>query len=350
MAVEILLPVVAVFGPELLRSFAFLYDGLCFYSRGVLMTPGDDGILGEISFQAMTEKGVSEVTIRVPSEPEGEDQGLQQVMGLLEKMAKHNIQPYADLAILYCEYRQFEKADRVISWAVSLMENELGPESAELLPVLRIQSLNAGKWGRADIMEETSHRMIQILSDTPGIEEQHRIISVYNSLGFFYKNHNRDDDAEQAWKDALIWRVRLFGESHPESVVELNNLATLYFSQRKYQAAESLYLRALSLEGPADQVTNAVTWHNLGVMYMEDSRLNEAERAIKNSVDCYKQTVGDAHPDLAETLVCLVRLYQAMNRRNEAEEVGQQALTIQKEYYGEDSTVVQETEAYLASL
>lgn len=43
-------------------------------------------------------------------------------------------------------------------------------------------------------------------------------------------------------------RKKLLGQEHPDVAISLNNLAGLYESQGKYEAAEPLYLQALEMD------------------------------------------------------------------------------------------------------
>ena len=46
---------------------------------------------------------------------------------------------------------------------------------------------------------------------------------------------------------ALAIRERRLGPQHPYAAISLNDLATLYYNQGKYEQAEPLYQRALAI-------------------------------------------------------------------------------------------------------
>jgi tetratricopeptide (TPR) repeat protein len=51
----------------------------------------------------------------------------------------------------------------------------------------------------------------------------------------------------QLYRRALVIRERVLGSDHPDVATSLNNLASLYKSQGKYDEAEPLHRRALAI-------------------------------------------------------------------------------------------------------
>jgi tetratricopeptide (TPR) repeat protein len=68
-----------------------------------------------------------------------------------------------------------------------------------------------------------------------------------NNLASLYYIQGRYNEAEPLYLDALEMRKRLFTGDHPNVATSLNNLASLYDSQGKYSEAEPLYLEALAM-------------------------------------------------------------------------------------------------------
>ncbi len=68
-----------------------------------------------------------------------------------------------------------------------------------------------------------------------------------NNLAALYKSQGRYDAAEPLYQQALALRQDLLGDRHPDVAASLNNLAGLYYSQGRYEAAEPLYQQALEI-------------------------------------------------------------------------------------------------------
>ena len=68
-----------------------------------------------------------------------------------------------------------------------------------------------------------------------------------NSLALLYYAQGKYEQAEPLLKRALTIRKKQFGPEHLNTATTLNNLAALYYSQGKYEQAEPLLKRALTI-------------------------------------------------------------------------------------------------------
>ena len=74
----------------------------------------------------------------------------------------------------------------------------------------------------------------------------------------------------------------MLGPEHPKTAASLNNLALLYYNQRKYAKAEPLYQRALAIRekvlGPEHPDT-ATSLNNLAVLYESRATTRKPNRS-----------------------------------------------------------------------
>ncbi len=68
--------------------------------------------------------------------------------------------------------------------------------------------------------------------------------------GRFYESLSQWEDAERCWKRALEISKAELGDSHPDTALNLNNLALLYKSQGRYGEAEPLFCKRSKSEKP----------------------------------------------------------------------------------------------------
>jgi tetratricopeptide (TPR) repeat protein len=68
-----------------------------------------------------------------------------------------------------------------------------------------------------------------------------------NNLASLYESQGKYDLAEPLLKRALAIREQSLGPDHPKTATSLNNLAVLSKTQGKYDLAEPLYKRALEI-------------------------------------------------------------------------------------------------------
>jgi tetratricopeptide (TPR) repeat protein len=68
-----------------------------------------------------------------------------------------------------------------------------------------------------------------------------------NNLASLYDNQGKYEEAEPLFIQALELRKQLLGENHPDTASSLSNLASLYYSQGKYEEAEPLFIQAVEI-------------------------------------------------------------------------------------------------------
>jgi len=113
----------------------------------------------------------------------------------------------------------------------------------------------------------------------------------YYTLGTFYLDHNRLDDAIKAFKDAIA-----INDKHGPS---LENLGFAYYRKKDYDKALSYLKRALEV------IPNTATLHNtLGATY-------RAKRMYPEALNAYKRAI-ELQPDYYEAYYNIALVYQDM--------------------------------------
>jgi tetratricopeptide (TPR) repeat protein len=74
-----------------------------------------------------------------------------------------------------------------------------------------------------------------------------KLASALNNLAVLYEEQGRYEDAESLKKRALTIGEKAWGPDHPVVANYLNNLAFNYANQSRYAEAEPLYKRALTI-------------------------------------------------------------------------------------------------------
>jgi tetratricopeptide (TPR) repeat protein len=158
-------------------------------------------------------------------------------------------------------------------------------------------------------------------------------------LATLYYSQGRYEDAEPLYVQALELSKRLLGENHPDVATSLNNLAGLYKSQGRYEDAEPLYVQALELskrllgENHPDVATSL---NNLALLYESQGRYEDAEPLYVQALELSKRLLGENHPDVATSLNNLAGLYKSQGRYEDAEPLYVQALELSKRLLGEN--------------
>jgi len=133
--------------------------------------------------------------------------------------------------------------------------------------------------------------------------------------------------------------VKELGQIEVQTASSLNNLAALYESMGRYEEAEPLYVRSLSIweqQLGADHPSTATSLNNLAALYESMGRYAEAEPLYVRSLSIREQQLGAYHPDTATSLNNLAALYESMGRYEEAEPLYLRALEIFLNLLGEN--------------
>lgn len=109
---------------------------------------------------------------------------------------------------------------------------------------------------------------------------------------------NEFDSADFHYAQALSLMEVLYGGDHPNLVPILTNLAWLKTNRGEYARAESLYLRAVSINDSRDSagvLEAAATKNNLAGLYFKLGRYDEAERLWTGVREVYASQLGADH-------------------------------------------------------
>ncbi|KKD39519.1 MAG: tetratricopeptide repeat protein [Limnoraphis robusta] len=174
-----------------------------------------------------------------------------------------------------------------------------------------------------------------------------------NNLASLYKSQGKYEQAKPLYLLALEMRQQLSGKQHPDVATSLNNLASLYKSQGKYKQAEPLYLLALEMRKQLfgeqhPDVANSL--NNLANLYLSQGKYEEAEPLFKKVLEMRQQLLGKKHLDVATSLNNLATLYKSQGKYEQAESLFQQALEMREKLLGLEHPFVATSLNNLASL
>ncbi|KAI9780438.1 MAG: hypothetical protein M1839_006712 [Geoglossum umbratile] len=125
-----------------------------------------------------------------------------------------------------------------------------------------------------------------------------------------------------------------------------HNLGGLYADQGKLDEAEKMYQRALQgkekVWGP-DHTSTLGTVNNLGSLYADQGKLDEAEKMYRRALQGYEKAWGPDHTSTLDTVNNLGILYKSQGKLDEAEKMYQRALQGKEKAWGPDHTSTLDT-------
>ncbi|MEM7354848.1 MAG: tetratricopeptide repeat protein, partial [Acidobacteriota bacterium] len=128
----------------------------------------------------------------------------------------------------------------------------------------------------------------------------------------------------------------------PAMAIALNNLAEFYLNQGRIDDAEPLYLKALNISRKTlgeDHPRLGLNWLNLGRLYLESERLEEADFALAEANHLIADAFDAHHPwqiDLNRSTAVL-RLQQG--HLEAAEALGRKAHADAEAHFGPDHSL-----------
>jgi CHAT domain-containing protein len=151
-----------------------------------------------------------------------------------------------NLAKLYYDRGDYEKAEPFYGRAVTIREKALGPEHPDLARLLHnLADLykDRGEYAKAEPLYGRALTIREKVLGPAHID----VASTLNDLADLYREIGDYAKAEPLFQRALVIVERSVGPEHPGVAQVLNNLANLYRARGDYARAEPLYGRALAI-------------------------------------------------------------------------------------------------------
>ena len=210
---------------------------------------------------------------------------------------------------------------------------------------LAMKATNAALQGDHHKAKKLYTKLVDIWTRTLG-ENHPYTLSAMNDLASTYSNLGQHAEAEKLQKQCQGKAVS--SKSSIFSLIGKNNLAVLHEKQGSYNEAEKLYKQVLEESKSTGVVKIQKTsqragyndqpqlsaMSNLANIYMHQGRYNEAENMQNQCMEMQRLTLGENHPDRLNTMFHLALNYNDQGKYDEAETLFKQVLELQTESLG----------------
>lgn len=160
-------------------------------------------------------------------------------------------------------------------------------------------------------------------------------VSAY-SLGEYHKS-------VRYYRDALAIDCELYGEEHPETALDLNNMGLALIEIKEYKDAIFCFHKALAiykkLNGPI-HATVAQTLNNLGSVYFARGNFQRAREFFEHALAIDLKVYGDTHPQTAISLNNVGEVLKRLDFFEKSIQYSLSALSIDRKVYGEEHPAV----------
>jgi CHAT domain-containing protein/Tfp pilus assembly protein PilF len=238
-----------------------------------------------------------------------------------------------------------------IERALKIRERVLGPDHPDVAAALNgLGRLYRGR-GEYAKAESLFQRALTIQENAFGPEHP-ALTDSLNNLGHLYRNQADYARAEALFQRVLVILKKSLGTEHPNYAFALHNLGLLYWSKGNYAKAEPLFHQALAIWKNAlnpDHPDLGLANNGLGNFYRYRGDYARAETFYQNAISIWKQAPDHDH-DLARALNNLAILHRDLGNFEKAEQLANEALSIQEKVLGPEHSDVARTLNNLALL
>jgi tetratricopeptide (TPR) repeat protein len=141
--------------------------------------------------------------------------------------------------------------------------------------------------------------------------------------------------AEKLLHVALLAAEEAYGTHHPTVALALNNLGLWYKGAGRFEEAEFLYQRALSIAGEGS-IESAAVHYNLGGLEQARGRFERAELYARKACELRLKYCTTEHPDYATDESLLASVLDSLGHYHEAEPHYWHALSVFEHTLGAD--------------
>ncbi len=228
----------------------------------------------------------------------------------------------------------FGEAEEIIR---SVTESEDSPKGLkfEAKGVLAQLLEDQGLYPKAEVV---TREIFDYEVETLGETHPNAITSL-NNLAGLQRKQSRFMEAEQGYELALKRFTESMGEQHPSTLAVMNNLALTLETQGLYDRAEPLYRKALKTSkevlGEVHPTTIA-NMNNLAMLYESQGTFDKSEPLYKQTIELLEDERGASHPDTIAVKNNLGYLYLLQERNEDAVELFEEVVDVWEATLGEE--------------
>ncbi|RPI17295.1 MAG: tetratricopeptide repeat protein [Ignavibacteriae bacterium] len=193
-----------------------------------------------------------------------------------------------------------------------------------------------GNFEKAGILLE---KAISIIKNIKGENDSEYARSI-NNLANLYSRLGKYTEAIPLHLQTIETFKKRFGEWHPKIAVSYNNLANVYGQTGEYEKACVLLEKAMDIREKSFGNNNplyAASVHNLANVYAVQKQFTKAIELYKKAGEIIKNTLGENHSEYAQNLTNLANVFIETGNLTDAFNYYDIAVNIKKKVFGRDS-------------
>jgi tetratricopeptide (TPR) repeat protein len=201
-----------------------------------------------------------------------------------------------NLAEIYLQKEQYEKAELLLRKAVGISERKQGDENENAILASSLGNLACSlryqkRYHESELLNK---RALKMFISVHG-KNHHSVAISLDNLATLYGEQERCMESELLNIAALKMFVNIHGKIHQSVAFSLKKLANLYSRQKYFHKAEYYLLEALEilrlLHGDRHPLIASCKW-DLGVIYQHQSRYTESEKLYDEALEDSEVRLG----------------------------------------------------------
>jgi serine/threonine protein kinase/tetratricopeptide (TPR) repeat protein len=164
-------------------------------------------------------------------------------------------------------------------------------------------------------------------------------LSSVNNLALLYEAQGKYDKAEPLLRQVVEIRRNALGDEHADTLTYMNNLGLLYRAKGRLDLAEPLLTRVLEVRRRAlgeEHPDTLASCNNLALLYESQGKYDQAVPLLTHTLNARHRTLGDEHPNTLTSLHNLAQVYRTLGQFALAKKMLVQALEGRRRVLGED--------------
>ncbi|KAH8429659.1 uncharacterized protein LDX57_007331 [Aspergillus melleus] len=231
-----------------------------------------------------------------------------------------------------------------------LNESEFQRQEGKYTDYIRRVGTCLERDGRYNEAERLFVQVIETWKQVLGPEHPNTLINMGN-LALTYLNQGRWKEAEELEVQAIKTWKQVLGLKHYNTLASMTCLALIYWYQGRWKEAEKLNMQVIKISkqvlGP-EHPNTLTSMGNLALSYKSQGRWKEAEELEVQLMGTRKQVLGPEHPSTLISMGNLASTYLNQGRWKEAEKLNVQVIEISKQMLGPEHPDTLNSLGYLA--
>ncbi|KAL9630491.1 MAG: hypothetical protein Q9164_006387 [Protoblastenia rupestris] len=178
--------------------------------------------------------------------------------------------------------------------------------------------LSQGRIENASTMFFTT---LKLEKDLLGVDHPDTLIAMAR-LATVYFIQRRSDEAGKLLIEVLETNKRLLKANHSGTLSVKSQLAEVYFAQERWEEVEKLQVKAIEISKvllKAEHPDMLLAMNRLAFTYWEQKRWNAAEKLLFEVIEIQKSVLNAEHPDTLASMSDLALVYMYTGRWDDAE-------------------------------